>query len=71
MPKLAKTKKSASEDNNDLVLVSDIMKQLNESCSSSGEASKCETSNASAQNVLLEVEVENLRKELEDRKSNE
>lgn len=45
------------------MLVSDIMKQLNESCSSSGEASKCETSNASAQNVLLEVEVENLRKE--------
>lgn len=52
------------------MLVSDIMKQLNDSCSLSGEASKCETSNASVQNVLLEVEVENLRKELEDRKSN-
>ena len=61
-------KKTSSED---LVPVSDIIKQLNDSYSSSGEASECETSNASMQNVLLKVELENLRKELQDRKSNE
>ena len=61
-------KMTSSED---LVPVSDIIKQLNDSYSLSGEASECETSNASMQNVLLEVELENLRKELQNRKSNE
>ena len=69
-PKRAKTKKSTSEDNEDLMVVSDIISQYNDSCSAS--TSSVETrQQVTTSNVLLQAELENLREEMKDMKSKE
>ena len=71
-PKRAKTKKSTSEDNKDLMVVSDIIGQYNDSCSTSTPSAEARQQvKCDAQNVLLRAELENLREEMKDMKSKE
>ena len=67
-PKQSKTKKSTSECNDGVMVVSDILTQYKESCAASNEAASCDTSNVSTRNVFLEVENEKVQKDLEKRK---
>lgn len=69
-PKQAKTKKSTSEDNEDLMVVSDIISQYNDSCSASTSSVEARQQ-ITTSNVLLQAELENLREEMKDMKSKE
>lgn len=69
-PKRAKMKKSTSEDNEDLMVVSDIISQYNDSCSASTSSVEARQQ-ITTSNVLLQAELENLREEMKDMKSKE
>ncbi|XP_065054423.1 52 kDa repressor of the inhibitor of the protein kinase-like [Rhopilema esculentum] len=64
-PKIAKKVKPATENPSGLMLVSDIVEQYYASAASTSRENNTETP---TQEVLLQIEVENLRKEVKDLK---